>query len=123
MWSSENDHVNVYMEWTGMKENQLFEPRRDAENNIVRDNNGNVVYDHNSPKAPTSFGNNLKFFFTYQLGQMYFSYFMWNFAGRQNDTQGYGDPLNGNWISGIRFVDDQLIGTQEKLPASFKDTP
>jgi hypothetical protein len=123
MWSSENDHVNVYMDWTGMKENQLFEPRRDAENNIVRDNNGNVVYDHNSPKAPPSFGNNLKFFFTYQLGQMYFRYFMWNFAGRQNDTQGYGDPLNGNWISGIRFVDDQLIGTQEKLPASFKDTP
>ena len=60
------------------------------------------VYDRIRPKNPPGFVNNLKFFFTYQVGHMYFRYFMWNFVGRQNDIQGFGDPLNGNWISGIR---------------------
>jgi hypothetical protein len=63
-----------------------------------------------------SAGENFKFFFKYQLGHMYFRYFMWNFAGRQNDIQGHGSPLKGNWISGINFIDKALVGPQDKLP-------
>ena len=123
MWSSDNEHVNVYMEWTGLKESRLYEARRDAENNVVRDNEGNVVYDRNTPREAPGFGANLKFFFTYQIGHMYFRYFMWNFVGRQNDSQGFGDPLNGNWISGIAPIDEVLIGKQDKLPESSKNAP
>lgn len=64
---------------------------------------------------PTFF-ENLKFFFTYQLGHMYFRYFMWNFAGKQNDVQGYGANQNGNWISGISFLDEMRLGPQSNLP-------
>jgi len=118
MWSSDNEHVNVYMEWAGLKESKLYEPRRDAENNIMRDNTGKIIYNRETPKTPPGFISNLKFFFTYQVGHMYFRYFMWNFAGRQNDIQGQGDPLNGNWISGIRPVDQILIGRQDQMPES-----
>jgi len=52
-----------------------------------------------------------------------FALFLWNFAGRQNDIQGFGGPLNGNWISGIGPVDDLLIGSQEKLPDEMKNAP
>jgi len=54
---------------------------------------------------------------------MYFRYFMWNFAGRQNDTQGFGDPLNGNWISGIAPVDKILIGTEDNMPETTRNAP
>jgi hypothetical protein len=123
MWSSDNEHVNVYMEWTGLKESQLYEPRRDAQNNILRDDEGKVLYDRDAPRNPPGFLSNLRFFFTYQVGQMYFRYFMWNFAGKQNDIQGYGDPLNGNWISGIKAVDQMLIGSEKKIPQSVLDAP
>jgi hypothetical protein len=123
MWSSDNEHVNVYMEWAGLNESQLYEPRRDAENNIVRDKDGKVLYDRNTPKNPPDFISNLRFFFTYQVGQMYFRYFMWNFAGKQNDIQGYGDPLNGNWISGIGPIDQILIGNEGKMPQSVRNAP
>ncbi|HLO59331.1 MAG TPA: DUF2723 domain-containing protein [Bacteroidales bacterium] len=123
MWSSDNEHVDVYIEWAGLKESHLYEPRRDADGNTIRDNSGKIVYDRNNPKDPPGFAANMKFFFTYQLGQMYFRYFMWNFVGRQNDTQGFGDPLNGNWISGVKPVDDVLIGKQDKLPGDFKNAP
>jgi hypothetical protein len=123
MWSSDNEHVDVYIEWAGLKESRLYEPRRDADGNTIRDNNGKILYDRNKPKDPPGFAANMKFFFTYQLGQMYFRYFMWNFVGRQNDTQGFGDPLNGNWISGVKPIDDVLIGKQDKLPEDFKNAP
>ncbi|MBN1143160.1 MAG: DUF2723 domain-containing protein [Bacteroidales bacterium] len=123
MWSSERDHVDVYMEWAGLKESRLYNLRRDSQGNAVTDNEGKPVYDRNSPKDPPGFINNLKFFFTYQIGQMYFRYFMWNFVGRQNDIQGFGDPLNGNWISGINAIDEVLIGKQENMPESMKQIP
>ncbi|UCG26822.1 MAG: DUF2723 domain-containing protein, partial [Bacteroidales bacterium] len=56
-----------------------------------------------------TFGENLRFFFRYQVGHMYLRYFMWNFAGRQNDIQGHGNSMNGNWISGIRFIDEARL--------------
>ncbi|MBN1790887.1 MAG: DUF2723 domain-containing protein [Bacteroidales bacterium] len=123
MWSSDNEHVNVYIEWAGLKESQLFEPRKDTENNMMRDEQGNVLYDRDKPRNPPGFLSNLRFFFTYQVGHMYFRYFMWNFAGRQNDIQGHGDPLNGNWISGISPVDQILIGSEDKMPDSMRNTP
>ncbi len=57
-----------------------------------------------------SFGENLSFFFGYQVNWMYFRYFMWNFAGRQNDIQGDGSSYYGNWESGIPFVDKMHLG-------------
>ena len=62
-----------------------------------------------------SFISNLKFFFEYQLGYMYWRYFMWNFTGRQNDNQGEYNVLNGNWLSGIPFVDEIRLGNQSEL--------
>jgi len=63
-----------------------------------------------------SFGENLRFFFDYQVEFMYWRYFMWNFVGRQNDIQGYGEIDRGNWISGIGFIDYFLVGDQTNLP-------
>jgi hypothetical protein len=70
-------------------------------------------------QIPT-FGNNLEWFFTYQLGFMYWRYFMWNFAGRQNDLQGLGNVRDGNWISGIPFIDQLRLGDQSTMPESLR---
>lgn len=64
---------------------------------------------------------NIKFFFRYQLNFMYWRYFMWNFAGRQNDIQGSGEIEHGNWITGIPFIDSWLVGDQSLLPQELKD--
>jgi len=60
--------------------------------------------------------NNIKYFLSYQTNWMYLRYFMWNFAGKQNDLQGYGNPRDSNWVSGISFVDNLLYGDQSKMP-------
>jgi len=62
-----------------------------------------------------SFLSNMRYLFEYQIGYMYVRYFMWNFTGRQNDIQGRYDLLNGNWISGIPFIDSIRLGNQNKL--------
>ena len=67
-----------------------------------------------------SFGNNMRYFFNYQLGHMYWRYFMWNFSGRQNDIQGNGDIMHGNWITGIKFLDEMRLGNQDELPDTLK---
>jgi len=69
----------------------------------------------NSKRRPT-FAENIKFMVSYQFGYMYGRYFMWNFVGRQNDTQGNLDIFNGNWLSGIDFIDEARLGSQQKLP-------
>ncbi len=68
---------------------------------------------------------NVKFFFNYQLGWMYWRYFMWNFSGRQNGQQGYfsWDESTGNWITGIDFIDEMRLGNLEELPDGFRDDP
>lgn len=71
-------------------------------------------------KRVPAFGENLRFFFRYQIGHMYLRYFMWNFAGRQNAIQGHGDILNGNWLSGIRFIDEMRLGPQDDIPKSLQ---
>ncbi len=65
-------------------------------------------------------GHNIKYFFKYQLGTMYLRYFMWNFAGKQNDNQGFGNIRDGNFISGIGFIDNIMLKSdQSKLPDSI----
>ena len=70
--------------------------------------------------CPT-FGENLRFFFRYQVNFMYWRYFMWNFAGRQNDLQSSGELTKGNWISGIPLIDNALLGDQSKLPTELRE--
>ncbi|HZW77332.1 MAG TPA: DUF2723 domain-containing protein [Flavobacteriaceae bacterium] len=70
---------------------------------------------------PPSLMQNLRFMFEYQFGYMYWRYFMWNFTGRQDDIQGRYDDLHGNWISGIKFIDEMLVGNQNDLPSDVKN--
>ncbi|PID95088.1 MAG: hypothetical protein CSA95_01415 [Bacteroidetes bacterium] len=71
-------------------------------------------------QKPT-FGENLTFFFRYQVSHMYMRYFMWNFSGRQNDIEGHGGVKNGNWITGINGLDRVRLGEQSDLPSSMKN--
>ena len=68
-----------------------------------------------------TFGENLTYFFRYQVNWMYFRYFMWNFAGKQNDIQGHGNTIHGNWISGISFLDNARLGDQSLMPDDLKN--
>ena len=78
--------------------------------------------DYKDDETPT-FGQNLSFFFGYQIYYMYWRYFLWDFSGRQNDRQGdgSGDYRNGNWQTGITFIDNAMLGPQDKLPPSFNN--
>lgn len=71
-------------------------------------------------KTKPTMGQNLKYFFRYQLGHMYWRYFMWNFAGRQDDIQGHGGADHGNWITGIGFIDRIFVGPQSNIPDDIK---
>lgn len=91
MHSRESNHVSAYKEWAGIKGEQK-----------------------------PDFGHNMKFFFSYQLNHMFWRYFLWNFAGRQNDMQGHGGILKGNWMSGITFIDSMFLGPQDHLAKSME---
>lgn len=121
MWSSQAQHAGEYMYWGRLKESDLFQVRTDANGQPIVGRMGEMQFDRNSPKAAPSFGSNMYFFFRYQVGYMYLRYFMWNFAGRQNDLQGHGELHKGNWLSGIDFIDEARLGPQENLPDSIKD--
>ena len=71
-------------------------------------------------KVPTQL-ENLRFFLSYQCNFMYWRYFMWNFAGRQNDLQGNGELEHGNWITGFSWFDDARLGDQSLLPTELKE--
>ena len=115
MYSSQGHHVRAYKAWTNFKGRKV-KLRVNTQNGKRR----KVI------KVPT-FSENLDFFFSYQVNFMYWRYFMWNFAGRQNDIQGHGigkdKVLNGNWLSGVDFIDDAHLGDQASLPDSLKDNP
>ena len=100
MYSSDPRHIEAYKEWAQVK----GEPVR-----------YNYCGETKTAMKPT-FGENLRFFFSYQVNFMYWRYFMWNFSGRQNDIQGNGEVLNGNWITGIPFIDTVLVGPQDNMP-------
>ena len=123
MWSSSSDHIQVYLDWAGIKESQVYNPKTDANGNILRDRNGDIVYDRSSPNRAPTFMQNLKFFFSYQVGRMYLRYFMWNFVGRQNDKEGNVSTFDGNWISGIDFIDRFQVGTSKNMPEELANTP
>lgn len=94
MWSSSQaSHAKAYQQWSGQK----------------------------NAKRPPTFSQNLKYFFNYQIGHMYWRYFMWNFSGRQNDIQGHGEINKGNWLSGIPFIDNNLrgLGPQDIIPENM----
>ena len=74
----------------------------------------------NAKRRPT-FIENIKYMIDFQFGYMYGRYFMWNFVGRQNDEQGQLDQLNGNWLSGIKFIDEWRLGPQTNLPSDVKN--
>jgi tetratricopeptide (TPR) repeat protein len=103
---SSPEHENEYKKWANIKGRKVTVTGYNGEPEI---------------KYIPTFGENLKFFFSYQIGHMYMRYFMWNFSGRQSDTQSHGELLNGNWITGLDFIDNGLIGPQENLPASMKN--
>ncbi|MDA3952673.1 MAG: DUF2723 domain-containing protein [Bacteroidales bacterium] len=107
MYSQSNPaHIKEYKNWANIKGRKVTVTGYDGEPEI---------------KYVPTFSENLKFFFTYQIGHMYMRYFMWNFSGKQSDTQSHGELLNGNWITGLDFIDNGLIGPQENLPDSMKN--
>ena len=99
-------HAQAYEDWMGGVDGTEVPYDRCGENIMV--------------KMPSQI-DNIRFFLSYQCNFMYWRYFMWNFAGRQNDIQGNGEPEHGNWISGFSFIDDQLYGDQSKLPDDLKE--
>jgi tetratricopeptide (TPR) repeat protein len=102
MWSNNDpNHVKEYQKWANIKGEPI-----------------QVTGPDGSPQTivkPT-FGENLTFFWRYQVLHMYWRYFMWNFVGKQNDLQGLGNNVDGNWISGISFIDSQRLGPQDIFP-------
>ena len=99
-------HAQAYEDWLGGVEGRQ----------VPYDQCGEMIM----VKIPTQW-DNIKFFFIYQLNYMYWRYFMWNFAGRQNDIQGQGEIEHGNWITGIPFIDKMLVGDQSLLPSELKN--
>ena len=104
MHSDQRNHVSGYREWADIQGTPI----------TTTDQNGEAK----TLMKPT-FGENLTFFFRYQIGHMYARYFMWNFVGRQNDIQGHGGVLKGNWLSGVAPIDAARLGPQENLPSSM----
>ncbi|TKG92476.1 DUF2723 domain-containing protein [Puteibacter caeruleilacunae] len=92
MHSSKGLHVQGYQQWTGMRKGQQ-----------------------------PNFATNISFLLNYQVGFMYLRYLMWNFSGRQNDIQGNGGIENGNWITGISWLDGLRLGNQDRLPKTMKE--
>jgi hypothetical protein len=111
---------NYRRDWGSAPSSHLFPRMWDAENDRGQLDSykafGGVV----DGEAPT-LANNIKYFTNYQFGFMYLRYFLWNFAGKQNDLQGFGNVRDGNFITGISFVDNALFGDQSKLPDSIKN--
>jgi hypothetical protein len=70
--------------------------------------------------TPPTLRDNIKYFTNYQFGFMYLRYFLWNFAGKQNDLQGFGNVRDGNFSTGISFIDNFIFGDQSKLPDTIK---
>ncbi|MCA1741075.1 MAG: DUF2723 domain-containing protein, partial [Bacteroidales bacterium] len=107
MYSTDPEHIRQYEYWGKVEGRKV----------AVRSGGGSEQV------TLPSFGQNLRFFFRYQVGVMYGRYFMWNFAGRQNDVQGNGNVMDGNWVSGIPFIDNARLGDQSLLPDENLNNP
>ena len=102
----DSSHAQAYESWMGGVDGY----------NVDYDRCGEPV----QVKMPTQL-ENIRFFLSYQCNFMYWRYFMWNFAGRQNDLQGNGELEHGNWSTGISFIDNMRLGDQSKLPDDLKE--
>ena len=109
IYSSDPSHKQAYADWIGFR-------GKPVNATIYVDKEGNPI--QQTMQLKPTMGENLDFFLVYQLNHMYWRYFMWNFAGRQNDLQGNGEVNRGNWISGIPLIDNARLGDQSLLPAA-----
>ena len=105
MHSSKPEHIEIYKAWSNFKGRT-----------VDYDKCGQMV----QIQVPTQL-ENIRFFLSYQLNFMYWRYFMWNFAGRQNDVQGHGEPEHGNWVTGFKWFDTLLTGNPDLLPDELKE--
>ena len=112
VYSTEPRHIEDYKSWIGYNHDNARQIQTIYLNGAQTGLVDGYVY------AP-SFLDNLAYFINYQCNHMYWRYFMWNFAGRQNDIQGNGEVTQGNWISGIPFIDNARLGDQSLLPEEF----
>jgi hypothetical protein len=136
MWSSQ--HASNYMEFTGPLDFKVKPEYQDQEQLLtaIAEFRKNFALGRSDYEAyhgfltqfgqyldveKPSFSSNLGYLFEYQMGYMYWRYFMWNFVGRQNDVQGQYTDLNGNWLSGIKFIDEFRLGSQDNLPSDIKN--
>ncbi|MBT6004738.1 MAG: DUF2723 domain-containing protein, partial [Prolixibacteraceae bacterium] len=105
MWSTmEASHADDYVEWGQIKGTRIQHRNERGEMETI---------------VKPTFTENMRFFFSYHVGHMYLRYFMWNFVGRQNDIQSHGSVINGNWLSGVNFIDEWRLGSQENIPGRF----
>ena len=105
MYSTNPTHIEYYKSWGG-------------DNGVPVMVTDPTTGEKNLVKVP-SFADNIRFMFSYQYGFMYMRYFLWNFSGKQNDTQGTGGAFEGNWITGFNFLDRIRVGTSDNLPPSM----
>ncbi|MDR3183908.1 MAG: DUF2723 domain-containing protein [Prevotellaceae bacterium] len=102
MFSTKEEHKNIYKQYVKSKQRDVKSKQR--------------AVDTYTKEPIPSFRENMAFFFDYQINWMYIRYFMWNFAGRQNDIQGHGNSYNGNWECGIPFIDNVRLGDMSDMP-------
>ncbi len=105
MYSTTPSHIEAYKIWAKIKGTPITYEYCGQQKTDIK---------------PT-FGENIKFFIDYQVGFMYWRYFMWNFSGRQNDMQGNGEIEHGNWITGFNLIDKYMVGDQQTLPTELKE--
>ena len=106
MYSAQATHESAYKQWSDFKGTPIRSRDREGKPTII-----------NKP----TFGENMRYFFHYQMDWMYWRYFLWNFAGRQNDIQGHGNIMEGNWLTGVKAIDAQRLGNQDQLPSSMTE--
>ncbi|MDT0552968.1 protein O-mannosyl-transferase family [Urechidicola vernalis] len=114
-----NDFTNVLPDYSD-KHKGLIPRMVDPSPNVIQNYKAIAGIPQSSKRKPTMI-ENVRFMIDFQFGYMYGRYFMWNFVGRQNDIQGNLDIHNGNWISGINFIDSMRLGPQSDLPDDIKN--
>ena len=111
---------NYKRDWSSAPSAHLFPRMWDGENDRGQMDSYKAFAGVVDGEAPT-LRDNIKYFTNYQFGFMYLRYFLWNFAGKQNDLQGFGNVRDGNFITGISFIDNLFFGDQSKLPDTIKN--
>lgn len=140
MYSSQSSHIGEYKQWSNYQDWNTEKGRAKVENaeQLISNYEYALNYYSQTGRMPQgmedsdprsiirsldrmhqrmipSVGEDMAYFTNYQVGWMYFRYFMWNFVGRQNDIQGHGSFTDGNWLSGIKLIDEAKLGNQKEL--------